>query len=527
MPLRDYQTLALDMLREAFFVKMLKRALLVLATGGGKTVIFCEVLKNVDPDVHAIIVVKGKKLVEQASQRLFREKVPHGVLMAKHWNYRPYEKKKVCSIDTLIKRKLVPKADIIIVDEAHMATSDAYKEFLSNYPDALIISVTATPWPVKPLGFLADVVINPTSVSALMDDGFLVKPRYFAPFTPDLGDVADDKKTGDYNQVQLKDAIDKGELIGDIVSHWVSMAENRPTIIFAVNVAHSQHIAARFTAAGYPFAHCDADTPDAERERILEKVKNRILYGIVNVNIFSTGADLPYISCIVSARPTKSPILYIQQMGRGTRPVYKDGMPLETKEQRLAAIFDSDKKDFLILDHAGNIHRHGFITEERKPNVSDKPGIDLMGFVINTEAIALPIKICPACLATYRGDVCPSALPECLAAAQAALDAAKAKAEEERKELEGKLKELTDLPPEELYIQQLKIRAKSGNGQKAYSSGWIYHRFVERFGEDSAKKWLPGLSKQQNYMQRSALSNQANALIKNAQAALESDRERV
>lgn len=526
MPLRDYQDLAMTGIRQAFFELNHKRVLLDLATGGGKTVIFCEILKRLDASIPALIVVKGKKLVNQASERLFREKVPHGVLMANHWNYRPNEKKKVCSIDTLIARKLVPPADVIIIDEAHMATSDGYREFLSHYPDALILSVTATPWPLKPLGFLADVVVKPISVGELMAQGYLVRPRYFAPYTPDLSGVDYDKKTGDFNQVQLREAIDKGELIGNILEHWVKMAEERPTIIFAGSVAHSMHIANRFTAAGYPFAHCDADTPDAERERILQKVQERKLYGISNVNIFATGADMPYISCIVSARPTKSPILYIQQMGRGTRPVYAEGMPLDTVEQRLDAIAKSAKKDFIILDHAGNIHRHGFITEERKPNTSDRPGIKLMGFEVNTESVVVPFKTCPSCLTPYRGEVCPTGAPGCIEAAEAA---AAAKREEDRKELEGKLKELTDLTPEELYIQQLKLRAKRGNGVKAYHSNWVYYRFEERFGKEAAQKHFPNFGRQQIAARRQALSNEADAFLKKhkerEQAAVEVDQE--
>ena len=135
---------------------------------------------------NAVILVRGRKLVDQASQRLFRENVTHGVLMAGHWNYKPTMPVQVCSVDTLIARKLRPKADLIIIDEAHLAISDGYREVIADYPDAFIVAVTATPYVDKSLTHVAQTVVHPISMNELIEQGFLVPFRYFAPSTPEL-----------------------------------------------------------------------------------------------------------------------------------------------------------------------------------------------------------------------------------------------------------------------------------------------------------------------------------------------------
>src|SRR6266567_2858736 len=96
---RDYQTKGMDLIRNEF-MKGNRKVLLWLATGGGKTFVFCRMIKDaVAKNKKAIIVVRGRKLVDQASKRLTREHVQHGVHMANHWNYRPTLPVQVCSID--------------------------------------------------------------------------------------------------------------------------------------------------------------------------------------------------------------------------------------------------------------------------------------------------------------------------------------------------------------------------------------------------------------------------------------------
>lgn len=345
--LRDYQQRGIDGIR-THFAKGEKRVLLHLATGGGKTLLFSVMLKKVhEKGKKAVLVVRGRALVDQASQRLFREGVPHGVVMAGHWNYRPTERIQVCSIDTIHRRGIDLEADMIVIDEAHMAASLSYRKMIEKYPDAYILSVTATPYVKAGLRHLADRVVYPISIDRLMAEGYLVRPRYFSfPTDVNLDDVDIDKKTGDYNQVQLGEAVNKSStLCGDIVKHWQSHARGRPTIAFAVNIRHSRSIVERFEAAGIRAVHIDKDTLEDDRRNAIQDLVAGNVKIISNVGILGTGVDIPEVSCLILARPTQSKNLYIQQCGRGTR-------------------LSPGKANFIVLDHASNLMKHGPIEDE-------------------------------------------------------------------------------------------------------------------------------------------------------------------
>lgn len=487
--LRDYQGRAVDLIRDAFN-KFARKILLHLATGAGKTVIFCYILNQLyTVKVKAFMVVRRRKLVDQASRRLIREGVPHGVLMAGHWNKRPYEGIQVCSIDTLISGGYHPKteackskcngnhleAEMIIVDEGHDATTDSYKDFLDQYPEALILTVTATPYGPKSLSHLADAVVHPISMLDLIKEGYLVPARYFCPQMPDLSGVK--IQGGEYNQIQLADAMDKNELIGNIVEHYKKIAPGIKFMCFGVNVLHSQHIAKRFCEAGIRVVHCDADTPDKERERILEEFQDpkSDLMGICNVNIFATGADIPFLPCIISARATQSYNLYIQQAGRGTRPIYKEGFDLSTVPGRIAAIAAGPKQNFIYLDHSGNVLRHGFITDEKQANV----GKDAIRIGVSNFSASTPITTCWKCFSGFRGEACPNGCPPPVV--------------ELKDENEGKLEEITGMASEELYFRHLELMRKTKKTRqgKSYSRGWAYYRMIEKFGKEIAEKYYP------------------------------------
>lgn len=358
-----------------------KRALLHLATGAGKTVCFTHIMRStVLNGKRCGMLVRGRKLIQQASYRLFRENTTHGVRMAGHPNYSRTAPIQLCSVDTLISRKeLRPHFDLIIIDEVHQANSDGYKEVLADYPNAYIIGVTATPYSTKGFRHVADFVVHPISIRELIAQGFLVDGRYFAPSNPDLDGVKVSRSTGDYMQDQLAAAMDKAKLTGDIVSHWLKLGEGRQTLVFAVSIEHSLHLRDQFLAAGVPAVHCDADSTDSERNDAIKRLVDGSIKVICNVGIFCTGVDIPSLSCIVMARPTQSYNLYIQQAGRGTR-------------------IHPSKRDFILLDHAGNIHRHGFITDEPEATLDADE---------EQPTNRRRIKTCEECFAIFLEPKCP------------------------------------------------------------------------------------------------------------------------
>lgn len=436
---RDYQTLSLQQIREEFSQNRTK-VLLWLATGAGKTYVFCLMIKEaVARGLRCIVLVRGRKLVDQASQRLFREHVLHGVMMSGHWNFRPSAPCQVCSIDTLISRSIFPDADLIIIDECDQATSGGYKEFLENekYQKSYIVSVTATPWTKDPLNHIADVVVHPITMEELIEQGYLCGFRYYAPDDPDVSDVDVSSSSGDYNSNQLAEVMLSGQLTGNVVHHWKKLAKGRPTILFAVNVKHSKIIAERFCEEGIAAEHCDAESTDKERNAVIERSKNGITEVICNVGIFGRGVDLPWISCISSARPTQSRNLYIQQAGRGTRPF-------------------EGKFDCLYLDHAGNIKRHDLPTDEPEVNLNGED---------ENERAPRKSKTCKSCFAVYRGPICP----ECGVTAP-----------QNDREIEESDGELIEFKPTK---DPMKERLKELRKQRgARPMSWVYFQMRKEFG---------------------------------------------
>lgn len=389
MMLRPYQSAALDEIRRLYAAGH-KKVLLVLATGGGKTLVFCEILKaSRAKGKRCIMVVRGAELVDQASRRLDREDVPHGVMQANHWRRMPHEHIQICSIDTLYRRKLVPPADLIVIDEAHLATSPSFLWLISHYPNAFFLPVTATPFSKKGLRHVADAVVKPITMKELVDQGFLVPARYYIPSKLDLGNVRIDKKTYDYDQGELASCVKDPALYGDMLKAYRKLGENRPALCFAVNVQHSLEIVESFNQAGFRAVHVEAETPAHERADAIRKLESGEINVISNVGILTTGVDIPRVSCIIMARPTKSLNLYLQICGRGTR-------------------IAEGKKDFIILDHANNITEHGFIETERHICLDGKQSKPREEMVVNcSECFAafnpyavVPMSyICPYCSA--------------------------------------------------------------------------------------------------------------------------------
>lgn len=457
--LYGYQQKAVDEIR-SLYARGTKKVLLHLATGGGKTHVFSHILKtSAERGKKAIMVVRGRQLVDQASQRLFKEGVRHGVRMANHWNKDFSAPIQICSIDTLSARdNFWPEADLVVIDEAHMATSKGYHQLAERYPNAFFLPVTATPYTREPLRHIADAIVHPISVSELMemavDNNYskgLIRPRYFAPSKPDLKGV---KNSGDdYSVNDLEDRMNT--LTGDIISHWKKYAHDRPTLGFACNLSHSTSIVNNFRANGIHAESIDGSDSFEKRKSAFQRLERGETKVLFNVGVACTGVDLPFLGALIMARPTKSYNLYIQQAGRGTRPCP-----------------ERNKQDFLILDHAGNVLRHGFIDDEPEAWLDGK------------QKIVQELKViqCSNCYAVFesRGNpICP----EC----QTAKPIAERSTTPD--EVDGRLEEMKQLYGNEMaeFIHKLKRMAR----MRGYKKGWMWHKTKEKYGEDVASEIFP------------------------------------
>ena len=346
--LRPYQVEVIDRVEQAVAVAT-RHILLVAPTGSGKTIILSEIIKRgVAASKRSVFVAHRDELLTQARDKLKGFGVNAGIIKAgRDKDVRPQALVQICGIQTLHARAVraktmeLPPADILIIDEAHHCRAMTYQTLVRAYPDAILIGATATPCrgDGRGLGNVFDAMLECPQIGELIALGYLVKLKIFAPPPPDLRGV-EVASTGDYVVNQLSDRMDTDELVGDVVEHWLKHSQRRRTVIFAVDVAHSVHIVNELLKSEVKAEHLDANTPQDERDAILDRLRSGETEVVSNCMILTEGFDLPDIGCIVLARPTRSLGLFRQMIGRGLRPA-------------------EGKSDIVILDHSGGVYRHG------------------------------------------------------------------------------------------------------------------------------------------------------------------------
>jgi len=267
-----------------------KRILLVLATGGGKTVIAALVaLGAVGKGKRVLFVGPRREIIAQAFWKLVESGIPElscGVIMADgviphavtrqpYDARRPHAPVQVASVQTLANRKL-PPADVVFIDEAHHATSETWAKTIKHYTEsgAVVVGLTATPCRADGagLGKWFDRMHVIAGFADLAAQGFLVEPRVFTtPHAPDLSKVKL-ARSGEYDAEQLAATMRAKALVGDVVEHWRKHAEGRTTVVFAASVEHSRELRDAFRAAGVAADHIDANTDPQERDAALARL---------------------------------------------------------------------------------------------------------------------------------------------------------------------------------------------------------------------------------------------------------------
>lgn len=449
-----------------------RRPLIVLPTGGGKTVVCSEIIDQaLQKNMRVLFLAHRRELISQASKTLHRAHLSHGIIQA-GFPTRLWEKLQVASVQTVHARAVrtstieLPEFDLIVVDEAHRATAESYQGIVRAYPNAIILGLTATPCrgDGRGLGICFDVLLEGAPVSELTRDGFLVPTRVYAPSVPDLKGVKIQR--GDYSETQLAERMDKAALIGDVVLHWMRLAQGRKTIVFATSVGHSMHLAQEFQRQGILAEHVDGNTPPEERDRIVARVASGEIDVLCNCAVYTEGFDLPEIACVILARPTKSIGLFRQMIGRALRPA-------------------EGKTDCLILDHAGAVFEHGFIDEEIEWSLKESHRAENKKHAGRRDGHAPRLVACPECAAiNWQGRPCSACgwRPRAKAAAVAMGD--------------GDLGEV-DRTTKKAKKAKIKFDAKEFYGMlksvcatRGYKPGWAYYKFLEKFpGMRPGRDW--------------------------------------
>ena len=383
--LRSYQSQAILEAREAF--RRYLRVLIVAPTGAGKTTIAAEIIRRtVERSGRVWFLAHRKELIDQASKRLDEFGIAHGVIMAQHWRDRPHERVQVASVQTLVNRDVDVPPTLIIIDEAHRATAASYQTVIENAGKPRVIGLTATPirGDGKGLASMFDAMVQCPPIAELIQQGHLVPPRSFAGRRIDLHGVR--IAGSDYDRDELADAMNKPHLVGDVLKEWLRLAGGRQTMVFSAGVKHSRTIVEAFLNAGIKAAHLDGETPKAERASILKRLADGRLTVVSNAMVLTEGVDVPVVSCVVLARPTKSKGLYLQMAGRGLRTA-------------------PGKMDCLILDHGNCTMEHGLVHRDQNWQLTD----DATRKRSKQVSYAETFKVCPDCfeVAELQADVCP------------------------------------------------------------------------------------------------------------------------
>lgn len=454
---REYQQQAIHGLRMGIVEKH-KAQILMMATGSGKTLVATEIMKGAQSKRNrAYFIVDNLELVEQTLNRFLKDGLDVGVIQGKHELTDYSRLVQVASIQTLnrrwddIKEELRPR--LVVIDEAHVIHETHIKiiEWCkeNNIP---VIGLSATPFR-KGLGNIFDRLQIGATTDYLTEQGYLVPALCYAPNIPNLKGIK--SKGGDWAEDALAEVMGEAKFMGDVVEHWLQLAEGRKTIVFACNVAHSREIAKQFNQAGVIAAHIDGYMDTDERANIIDQFRKGYIQVISNVAVLTKGFDVPDVSCVVLARPTKSLMLHIQMMGRGLR-------------------LAEGKKDCLIIDHAGNCLRNGLPTDDLPNTLDDGKGKNPDRKVKQQDKQEREPRPCVKCNFVYAGRMCP-------------LCGFKPQAHEDVAFINGELVPLTEVPrnkrkftPEEkqdIYAQMLGYAY-----QHKYSQGWAYYKTKEYCG---------------------------------------------
>ena len=304
--LYDDQKLAMSLLRQA--VASGSRKIVISApTGSGKTVLASTIVLGARAKLNRVaFCVPSLGLIDQTFERFLEAGVDPGdmgIMQADHPFTRPDAPIQIASAQTLARRPL-PKSDIVIIDEAHVQYDiyDRWKDLKGDDAPKLFIGLSATPW-AKGMGSRGETLIQHTSIQELIDLGRLSRFRVFAPSHPDLSKVR--TQAGDFREDDLSQVMSGPKLVSDVVETWLSKAEGRPTLCFAVNRAHARALHAQFVRSGVPTEYVDAFTPRQERDEIGRSLKDGSVKVVVNIGCLTTGIDWD-VRCISMARPTKS-----------------------------------------------------------------------------------------------------------------------------------------------------------------------------------------------------------------------------
>lgn len=397
--LRPYQEEALRSLFNYFLHKD-GNPILALPTGTGKSVIIAEWIRfcvSSYPGTRVMMLTHVKELIEQNFDKLIKlyPTCQAGIFSAGVGRKDTQCPVTFAGIQSVAKKaSLFGKVDMVLIDECHLVSPNQgtqYKKFISDLksvnPLLKVIGLSATPYR-QGLGLLTesdiftDIAYDCTSSEKFIE---LIDQGYLSPLVPKKTKTELETKgvkihAGEYVLDDLQKHVNREDLNEAALEETIHLAADRKHwLIFTTGIAHAEAIAEKLKAKGVSAAVVHSKLSKGEREESLLGFKAGKYRAMVNSNILTTGFDFPDLDCIVMLRPTQSAGLWVQMLGRGTRP-------------------SEGKENCLVLDFARNTERLGPIND---PVIPKKRGSKGGG-----EA---PIKVCEGCFNYCHSSVriCP------------------------------------------------------------------------------------------------------------------------
>ena len=395
----DYQRAAIDALYKYWPKPKSGNGLLVIPTGGGKSLIMALLIKELLakwPDTRILILTHVAELITQDHDELLEEwpEAPAGIFSAGLNRRDLHEQILFAGIQSIEKHahRLDPAPQIVLIDEAHLISrneSSRYNRTLETlkamYPHLRVVGLTATPyrmdsgWLHKGDGAIFNDIVYDVPIQLLIDKGHLV------PVIAKRGQVTIDtagvhKRGGEYIAGELEAAAMAGDTTAQAVKDFILRGEARKSwLVFTTGIKHAEQVRDALTAEGVLAEMVTGTTPKATRKRYIDEHKTGAIRALVCVDTLTTGYNNPRLDLIANLRPTASPGLWVQMLGRGTRT-------------------HREKENCLLLDYTDNTMRIGPIDAidpdppskgDGTPPAKECPECDSI--------IAAGFRICPVC----------------------------------------------------------------------------------------------------------------------------------
>jgi DNA repair protein RadD len=419
---RPYQIRAVESTLDCLFHTPGANPVVAVPPGGGKSSLIAWTTKAIRqrvPTARVMVSTHVKELVDQDSSELERiwPDAPYGIYSAGLNSKQADYPITISSIQSAVKNiDAFGKQNVLMIDEAHLVSPAAesnYQKLIKGLREKnsnlAIVAYSATPWRMKH-GKIADgPIFNCVAFDNTQRDDFvaLIDDAYLVPVIPKQTsfeyDVTQVRKVGgEFNAADLQKAVDVDELTEQALQEALQAAHDRKHwLIFCSGLSHVENVTKWLLAHGEKAVFVHSKMAGSERDRNIAAFKGEawavkelgfMPRQIVSEGILTTGFNAPWTDCIVLLRPTSSPGLHVQILGRGIRTVYGGKYSWEELEElsiRQHAIELGGKLNCLVLDFAGNTARLGPINDPVVPARKGKGTGEV------------PIKICPSC-GTYN-----------------------------------------------------------------------------------------------------------------------------